>query len=766
MAEVRALQDVGQFTASIDELREILAVAPDLPEANYRLGVALAQTGNPSRAVWALQKASESSDYEIVATLLLASVQFGLNNYEEGIRAANRVLEIDPSRAVALQIRAKSNLGINQLDLALEDTERLLEMNPDDYQTRVVHATVLSEMGRLEEAEAANELVKEMAEASGDPQTAGRGCLSTALFAKDDLKDMERAEALYNECAEKYPTDTFITSHIMAFFDQIGKPERATEIIRRAVEEKPENLSLRGALAARLRGLGDSEAAEKVLRDAVESFGSAAAWNQLVGFYRNEDDSAQALEAIEKVIELSGGGGDQVRFTHADLLVDVGDLDRAEEVAKALDEPTYAKMIRGRILLVRGDPAGALAAFDEGIRNWPNNAGARYLAGVAAMHLGDYDRAAIELREAMRVEDAQTDAPSVLARLHLDRAEYAQAVNFANAAIQRRGGKPKPDDYRIVIRALAGMGEFDRARNSVGEFKKLPGQEAAAAVELATVERVASGPEAAIKVLESSELDLNDPANEEPLRAMIENLTAAGQAARAMEIVDAAIQKSPDHAKLHALRGVALARDGRSEVARAAFARALELDSELAEAVGGQATLEGRDHNWSEAIALFDRAAKLDPSDDTYPYSAAQLAIASEDHAGAETRLREVVKGFPGHAESRNDLAWLLAERGAELDYALELAEDATRMSPSPDLFDTLGFVHLKRGESSAAVAALEKALEGRKDSPSIRYRLGTALSQAGEEERAREMLTRALESGSFPEADDARRVLAQLDES
>ena len=32
MAEVRALQDVGQFAGSIEELREILTVAPDLPE--------------------------------------------------------------------------------------------------------------------------------------------------------------------------------------------------------------------------------------------------------------------------------------------------------------------------------------------------------------------------------------------------------------------------------------------------------------------------------------------------------------------------------------------------------------------------------------------------------------------------------------------------------------------------------------------------------------------------------------------------------------
>ena len=83
MAEVRALQDVGQFTESVGELREILAVTPDLPEANYRLGVALVQTGDPSRAVWALQKASESPDYAIIAGLQLATAHMNVGNLEE-----------------------------------------------------------------------------------------------------------------------------------------------------------------------------------------------------------------------------------------------------------------------------------------------------------------------------------------------------------------------------------------------------------------------------------------------------------------------------------------------------------------------------------------------------------------------------------------------------------------------------------------------------------------------------------------------------------
>ena len=50
MAEVRALQDVGQFEISIEQLREILAIDPEYAEASYRLGLALVQTGERSRA--------------------------------------------------------------------------------------------------------------------------------------------------------------------------------------------------------------------------------------------------------------------------------------------------------------------------------------------------------------------------------------------------------------------------------------------------------------------------------------------------------------------------------------------------------------------------------------------------------------------------------------------------------------------------------------------------------------------------------------------
>jgi tetratricopeptide (TPR) repeat protein len=765
MQEVRALQDVGQFTESIDELREILAIAPDLPEANYRLGVALVQTGDPSRAIWALKKASESTEYAVPAGLMLASTHLSVRDFEECVRAADRVLEIDPERLAALQLRAKANLGVHSLDDALADSERLIEIAPDDYQNRVVHATVLFEMGRGEEAEAAHNLVKEMGEASGDPATAPRACIAPALFVKDFYKDMDRAEALYLDCVEKYPTDGFLINHVMDFLDGIEKRDRSTDLIRAAVEKAPENLSLRSSLANRLRREGDAEGAEAVLVEAAETFGSAAAWNLLAVYYRRANDAEKALAALEKVIELTAGGGDELRFTQADVLIDLEQYDRAEEVVKSLDEPIYATLIRGRIQLANDEPAAALESFEKGIRHWPNNPGARYLAGVAAYELGDWERAVSELREAMRADSKQTPAAQLLARIYYDRGDYQQAVNFSAAAVRRSGDDRRAEDFVIATRALTQLGEFEKARKSAVILSEIPGHQVDSVVELAHVAKVENGSQSAVDIIASSGLDLSDTANQRVLRVLTENLLELDRGEEALAAVGAAIERNPEAAEFHAIRGNLLVNLRRSDEAAKAFETARSLDSENDMAIGGLAVIAGNAGDFAKAVELFDLAARYnEEKSPVYPYSAAQLTLKLGDESGAMERLRVVVRENPGHAGSRNDLAWLLAESGGNLDTALSLAEDARRLDPSPDILDTLGWVLIKRGEGAAAVSVLEKAHKGQPDSPSIRYRLGTALAMAGDADRAREMLESALVAEGFEEADEARRELAKLE--
>lgn len=763
LAEVRALQDVGQFDASIDELRQILAISPDLPEATYRLGVALVQTGEPSRAVWALEKAAESDEYAIPAALLLASAHYSQHNYEAAVRAADRVLELDPNRLAALRLRSQANIGAARLDAALEDAQRLREAYPDDYGVMALYATILADLGRKDEARAAHDKLKEMALASNDPAISHRGCLAPAYFARDNDKDFAKAEQLFDDCVQRFPTNGFVLQESAGFYDDIRKPQKATAMIQRAVEQAPDNLSLRSQLAQRLAASGDVDGAEKVLRDAAENFDSSGAWDLLSAFYRGQKRYEPALEALDKVIEHSQGGTDQLRFAKADVLIDLDRYDEAEAIAADLKEPTYALLLRGRIQLERGNPTEALALFEEGIRAWPNNAGARYLAGMAARQIGDLDRAVSELREAVRVDSNATPAAEFLARTYYERGQYNEALRVGKMAA-RRPGANLTDVYLVGARSFAELGKYDDARMTLETLAKLPGEKPRAIVELASLEQKANGPEAAVTAIEASGLDLDDPTNDAVMRSYVESLMASENTAAALKRIDAAVAAHPDHAEFYVLRGHVLTRLGREDEAEKAFARAVELDSELADAYAGQATLAARRNQLDQGIALFDKASELAPHTSNYPYAAAQLALASGDAPGAERRLRDVVRRFPTHAGARNNLAWILAEKGEDLDLALELAEEAQRLDPSPEVLDTLGWVRFKRGELSAAVAALEQASESRSDSPSIRYRLGMALSKAGQSDRAREELQAAIASGSFPEAADARRELAVLD--
>src|SRR3989442_4495386 len=255
MARVRSLQEQGQFDDSIAELDQVLARDPGSGEANYRLGIALVQTGEPSRALWPLQKAAEASGYEISAGVLLASTYFQTQNFDEAIRSSDRVLAAAPDRPAALRIRANANLAARRLEAAYADTKRLVELYPQDYGVRALHATVLADLGRLDEAEQAHALLKEMGDQSDDPDVRNRACLAPAIFANEVLKNAAKAKALYEDCAGRKPTDTIVISHLVDYFDSIGDPAHGTRLWQDAVAAAPDQLDLRQGLAARLQAV-------------------------------------------------------------------------------------------------------------------------------------------------------------------------------------------------------------------------------------------------------------------------------------------------------------------------------------------------------------------------------------------------------------------------------------------------------------------------------------------------------------------------------
>jgi predicted Zn-dependent protease len=105
---------------------------------------------------------------------------------------------------------------------------------------------------------------------------------------------------------------------------------------------------------------------------------------------------------------------------------------------------------------------------------------------------------------------------------------------------------------------------------------------------------------------------------------------------------------------------------------------------------------------------------------------------------------------------AKNNLAFLIADRGGDLDRALILAQEAKAGMPGDAATaDTLGWVLLKRGVASAAIGYLKEAIAGTEPGQparsQIRNHLAMAYESAGELDNAvtatREALVELAES-------------------
>ncbi len=760
LAEIRAIQAGGRFDESIKPLRVLLTAEPDQPEANYRLGVALVQTGRSSLALWPLMKAANSEEFGTQAGLLLTATLIAQESYEEAIRAINRVLDKDPDNLTALYARASALIGGAQPAEALDDAEHVLRLKPGDGHAYSIKMAALSDLKRFDEAEASQlELVK-ITEAGTSVDQAARACGVLARFYADQ-GDNPKSQQIHETCLEKYPDHPMVRAWASSFYTIVDQVDEAIAIWRNAVDRNPEDFDLRATLAELLADDAQLDEAEKIMEISAELFDTARSYQKLSSIYRRNNKPAKAREALETALSRTRNEPDVLRFTVGDLFIEEGDLDSADQVANSLKEPSYRHLLKAAILLARDKPAAALQKFDEGLRLWPNNARARYLAGVAAQRSGNHTRATIEFRESVRVSETETDAALQLARIYYTLGQYHSARQFAARHIKNRPLN-SPEAHIISARAAAAMGDLRAAYGGLDLLQQSVFA-AAAIAERASLVREHDGLPQAIDVIEKSDLDFADLANTAALRTYVKLLVAADRTGDAVKAASALYEHNSESAEAMDVKGRVLAFAGRIPEAIALIDAAIAKDPDFASALEAKGNLTANAGDLEAALSYFDRAAAADYDNPKYAYQAASLVLAQGKTEDAIARLRKIVQGEPGHVPASNDLAWFLAETDSELDLALELATRASTRQPDANTLDTLGWVHYKRGSMDSAIETFNKALELQPDSASIRYRLGLALAKAGSDQQARAALEQAIGGESFPELNDARAELARL---
>ena len=111
-----------------------------------------------------------------------------------------------------------------------------------------------------------------------------------------------------------------------------------------------------------------------------------------------------------------------------------------------------------------------------------------------------------------------------------------------------------------------------------------------------------------------------------------------------------------------------------------------------------------------------------------------------------------------------NNLAFMYAEQGTNLDVALQLATTAKQRLPDDaSVDDTIGWIYYKKDLPSMAVKSLEESLKKRPDTADVLVHLGLAYAKLGENAKARAAFERALKLQPGIGGDEVRQALAAV---
>jgi tetratricopeptide (TPR) repeat protein len=408
---------------------------------------------------------------------------------------------------------------------------------------------------------------------------------------------------------------------------------------------------------------------------------------------------------------------------------------------------------------LRGQPDKALEEVDSAIKSKDMLLPAYLEKSSLLLSRGDLEGAQGAISELMKRDRENVLGRAAMAKILALRQKPQDALQEAEAVL---AVQPNNED------ALMARGEaylsLSRLKDAKEEFRKLTELRPSAAVywhRLGQIETqqgdTASGLAHFRKALEIQ------PETPLSLNNILYLLLRANKFDEAMAEVDKLSKTAAPQDQVHIFRGRLYVTRKEYGPAEQEFRKALEVNPKNYEPYLhlGQMNIQRNDVQQAlkEVDQLIARDAKFPPA---YLLKAFYQQAAN-DNQGAITSYRKVLELMPEDAVAANNLAWLLCERGTNLDEALKLAQLAKKKAPeNPEIADTLGWVYYKLKNYTLAADQLLFSVNNRQPPQAEHYyRLGMAYYGKGDLTLARQTLRKALEmSASFPGADEARQIL------
>jgi tetratricopeptide (TPR) repeat protein len=555
-------------------------------------------------------------------------------------------------------------------------------------------------------------------------------------------------------------------SSAQTFARDAGRIKFRRWTLREIVESDDSELKSWGTLATLTQGSGGDGHA--VLQELLEKRPDDPQAHMLyAGFLVKEEKATEAANHLESVLEgeiESPLLWEQLVRVHL-IRLEVADA-RAAYVRMSDEFPDdpVTQRAAARLALAERRPEAAAEILRPLVGKHERFETQRLLA-LAEHRLGNLSAAisAIDRALALTTELAR-DAVRLKAAIHYDAEDWGITLRVLRTLIGQ-GTRLNHEERLMRARCLYRLRQYKPAREVLEDLLAEPDPPAAAATTFAEYEGKRRPEQARLYLARAFE---RRPGKYEVLEALGELDLRAGRATEALARLNQVIASRSATVKALLLRARLLAELGALERAEADALRAFEAPPKLPGAVDLLFAIYQAQGRLGEARRSFEEAEAAGVLHAGARQLLARLYLRDNEPAKAREMLEKVLGANPDLPGAKNDLAFLLAADGVELDRALQLAKEAqSSLSDDPDTADTVGYVYFRKGLHAAALQQFRYAIELAKNSAThpvrsnFHYHLGLTLREMGRDRQAARAFQKALEiNPQFPEAEHAREML------
>ena len=712
----------GKYSEAILEYRNALKVDAMFGEAHQKLAEAYLQVGNPQQAAKEFVRAADVMPQRADVQTTVAAMMLAGQDFPSAKKYAQAALTANPKSVDAQIVLANALAGLKDQDGAIRELEASMQLAPDDSRPYTSLGSIKATQGKGQEAEAAYRKAVEI-----DPKSVGaRLALAYYLWSEKRLPETEKVlvDALRlddkNELGNRMLAMFYLTQGRLS--DSETPLLRLVNAKDRAATLTLADLYVRSGRVPQARPLYESLKGQKqtyalaVARLASLDY-AAKKQNEA---YRAVDDALKTEPNNTELLTL------KARWLVNDRRLDEA-LQLAQKAATGAPQSAVAQFVLGEVHQRRGEQEDALKGFNDAIGVNP-----RFTpAAVAA-------------------------ADIELARGHVD-------ASLEHALAARRID-PQNGEARIaVVRALLAKRDISGATNDVKslltDFPRLPVVHVLAGHLMLLKE---NGGEAAREFDRALEIE---PANLEALTGRVTTDVLLKQPAAARDRLNKTLAQYPNSPDL-LLLAARLENTLRNPAAAEAHLRkVIDVDPGNLRAYSLLGTMYVQQNRLDEARQEFDNIVKRQP-DAVGPRTMVGIILDAQNRHDESAKIYEsIVSGTAPAPVAANNLAYILADRGDRLDYALQLAQTAKQKLPdNPQVSDTLGWVYYKKNLPALAIPAFETSVKHEPQNAVFHFHLGLAYAKAGQPSKAREALESALKlQPNFPGADLARTTLSGL---